>query len=534
MLRRGGNAIDAAVATAFAVGVAEPQMSGLGGGGGMLIWLDDDERAEYMDFYAAKPAARYRGLPAPGDSMPLRVVAVPGMTAGLLDAHERYGRLTRADVMEPAIRLAEEGVHINQVLAQMIAADSAKLNRWPSSSDMLWPGGQPRQPGELLRQPELAETLRLIADRGRDGYYHGEVARDVVEHLNAGGNPVTLEDLAEYEPQWKRPLCGDYRGQAVLSAPPPQTGHQIIHTLKLVEPHDVAAMGLPTQSAEAFDVLTSAMRAGIAANRHNDDPNWVQVPAAGLTSAGYAADRANVIGTGRAVEAMDGGEPARWDAEPPSDVCEPFEPYGPAAYEDVSDHLRTASAAPLDDEDADDGETTHISVVDGDGNAVALSQTISSIFGSGASVRGFFLNNSGYNFASSPDEATGRHAWRIRKSTIAPTIVLDDDKEVRLVAGAPGAGRIPTAVVQTMIYTLDYGLDPLRAIRMPRIFPTASGTRVQLEPGFNAETLAGARAMGYEPAALSSGYARLYMIVRDGERWIGAADPRHDGEARGF
>ena len=557
-MRRGGNAVDAAVATAFALGVVEPQMSGLGGGGAMLIWLEEEGRAEYLDFYAAKPAAPYRNLPEADSAAPLRETAVPGTVAGLLAAHDRFGSLPLAEVMEPAIRLAEDGVPVNQILAQMIARDSAKLGRWSESRRLLWPDGEPLGPGETLRQPELAATLRTIAEEGREGFYRGPVARDVVRRLNEGGNPITVDRFAGYEPEWKRPLCGDYRGRAVLSAPPPQTGHQVIHTLNLLEAHDLQSLGLPTRSADAFDVLASALRAGIAANEHNTDPAWATVPAVGLTSNAFADARAELVGVESVPGEVDGGDPLEYDDEPPPPECAPLDPYGadrragrvPPAEAGAADGGVVRAAPGRRDDGGEErgderGETTHLSVVDDAGNAVALTQTNSSLFGSGARVRGFFLNNSGFDFGDVEDvedeeDAPGAGAddpsspeWRTRRSTIAPTIVLDGD-DVSMVVGAPGGGRIPTAIVQTMIYDLDYGLDPLGSIRMPRIFPTPSEPRVQLEGGFSAETLAGARAMGYEPAALSYGYARLYMIARDGSLWVGASDPRHDGEPRGY
>lgn len=525
MLRRGGNAVDAAVATAFTVGVGEPQMSGLGGGGSMLIWLDGESRAEYVDFYAAGRAETFRGLPPSDSTTPLRVVGIPGEVAGLLEAHERFGRLTRQEVMEPAIRLAEEGFPVNQILAQMIARDSAKLSRYPETRRILLPDGEPIQPGERLRFPELAETLRTIAREGRAGFYEGDVARRVVERLNEGGHPATMDDLAGYTPRWKRPLCEDYRGMAVLSAAPPQTGLQVIHTLNLLEPHDVGALGLPTRSARAFDVLTSALRVGMTGNRHNGDPNWTTVPANGVASDAYAEQRANLVATGRVAPELDDGDPVPFDGASPASVCAPLEPYGPAP-------TAAAAASEAPDEEDGTGETTHLSVVDADGNAVSLTRTNSSLFGSGARAAGFFLNNSGFDFEDSPD-AEGRSEWRVRRSTISPTIVLEDGA-VRLVVGAPGGGRIPTAIVQTMVYHLDYGLDPLEAVSMPRIFPSASARRVQLENGFSAEVLGAVRGMEWEPAALSFGYARLYVIARQGELWVGAADPRHNGEVRGY
>lgn len=527
MLRAGGNAVDAAVAAGFAVSVGEPQMSGLGGGGAMLVWLQGAARAEYLDFYAAQRPASFAGLTRDEEAR-LREVGIPGQVAGLLEAHERFGRLPRAAVLAPAIRLAEEGVPVSQVLAQMIRMDSAKLARYDESSRVFFPGGRALLPGELLRQPELAAALRRVAERGREGFYAGETAEQVVRALNAGGHPATARDLAGYRPQWRRPVCGEYRGHTVLSAAPPQTGLQIVHTLELLEPYDLRALGLPTRSARAFDVLTSALRAGMTVGRQIDDPAWAAVPARELVSAEYARGRAALVGAGTVPDSVLPGDPASFAAAPLPAGCAPLDPFVAAP------RVAAAPAPAPSSAEAAGGETTHISVVDGEGNAVALTQTNSSTFGSGARVAGFFLNDSGIDFTrSSLDPAAPGPEWRTRRTTISPTVVLDGGR-VRMVVGAPGGGRIPTAIVQNMVYTLDYGLDPLEALRMPRIFPSTADRGVQLETGFDAEVLRGAREMGYEPAALSFGYARLYMIVRQGDHWVAVADPRHNGEARGW
>jgi gamma-glutamyltranspeptidase/glutathione hydrolase len=183
--------------------------------------------------------------------------------------------------------------------------------------------------------------------------------------------------------------------------------------------------------------------------------------------------------------------------------------------------------------DESDGETTHLSVVDKSGNAVALTITNSSVWGSGGFAEGFFFNNSGFRFTDQNINAPARSPWRIRNTTIAPTIVLRGDN-VQVVIGAPGGGRIPTEILQVLVYILDYGLDPLDAVRIPRIFTSAGNSRVQLEHGFTPQLLREVRAMGYEPVAESAGYARLYLIARRGKDWIGVADPRHDGQPRGY
>ena len=529
MLRAGGNAVDAAVAAAFAIGVVEPQMSGLGGSGAMLVWMAGARRADYLDFYAAQPAAAFAAarITAADTTAALRDVGVPGEVAGLLAAHERFGKLPRAAVLAPAIRIAETGYPLYQILAEMIAMDTLRLPRDPVARALFWRDGRPLSPGDRIVNPELAAALRRIAEQGRSGFYEGETARAVVARMNEGGHPVRLEDFAAYAPVWRRPLCTTYRGRVVLSAPPPQGGMQLLHSLELLEPHDLGALGFPARSARAFDVFTSALRAAQVGARGNDDPRWTAVPARGVVSGGWAEARRGLVGTGRAADSIAPGDARPFDAQPSPAECARYEPYGAAP-------AVAAAGAPGDAASGLGGETTHISVVDGDGSAVAVTVTNSSVFGNRAGVLGFFLNDSGISFFRAADLARpGAPAWRTRTSTIAPTLVLDEGG-VRMVVGSPGGGRIPLAMMQSISYVLDYGLDPLEALRMPRMYPTAQSRRVELENGFEPLMLGEVRAMGYEPTAQSFGYARLYLVVRSGGRWIGAADPRHDGQVRGW
>ena len=525
MLQQGGNAVDAAVAAAFAIGVVEPQMSGVGGGGALLAWFQEPRRAAFLDFYAAQPTASFRAARAVGrdSTTPLRIVAVPGLTAGLLEAHARHGRLPRERVLAPAIRIAEEGFPVYQVLGEFIARDSVRLTRDPVARALFFPAGRPVAGGETLRNPELAVVLRRIADTGRAGFYEGETARGLVSRMNAGGHPVTLADFSAYQPSWRRPLCTDYRGRVVLSAPPPEGGMQLLHTLELMERHDLGALGLPTTSARAFDVMTSAMRVGQLGARASDDPRWAAVPARGVASADFAAGWSDAVGTGRAVDSLRPRDARPFDHAVAA-ACNAFEPWASAA---------PAVSSPREDDGSLGGETTHISVVDRDGNAVAVTVTNSSGFGAGVAVQGFLLNDSGFLFRAADFAHDRAPAWRTRTTTIAPTILLQNGS-AELVVGSPGGGRIPLAMAQVISYVVDYGLDPLEAIRMPRIYPAAANRRVELENGFPPEMLSAARGMGYLPVPQGFGYARLYVIARRGDRWIGAADPRHDGQARGY
>jgi gamma-glutamyltranspeptidase / glutathione hydrolase len=527
MLRQGGNAVDAAVATAFALGVVEPMMSGIGGGGGMLIWLQQEQRAEYVDFYSATPAAAWRRpLPDTGTAA-LRDVAVPGAVAGLLEAHERYGRLPLGTVLQPAVRLAEDGFPMYLVLHEGIAANRAKLLRFPAAAERFLPDGEPPPIGTAFRQPELAATLRALARDGRRAFYDGQVAANVVAVINAGGNPIRVQEFAAYAPQWdKRPLCTDYRAHVVLSAPPPQTGMRVLHALNLLEMRQLAELGLPTRSASAFSVLASALRIAAADHaRHNSDPNWAIVPARGVSAKGFARQRAMHVENGATADRIEPGDASGFDEARPSTACEPLQPYG-AARRNLPSPAGPAAG------ETEDGETTHLSVVDRDGNAVALSNTLSPYFGAGAWVDGFFLNSSGYDFVANSPDAPAVSDWRVRTSTISPTIVLRDGA-VRAVIGAPGGGRIPGAVIQGLVYMLDYGLDPFEAVAMPRMLASAASAEVEIEHGFSALLLGELRERGWRPVTPTPGYARLYAIGRVGDLWVGAADPRHDGAVRG-
>jgi gamma-glutamyltranspeptidase/glutathione hydrolase len=563
LLRAGGNAVDAAVATAFAIGVVEPQMSGLGSSGAAVVWMKKEGKPAYLDFYAAQPADSWLGRtepapapaqgrgqdrptaqvpgqeqagppgrPVPGD---LRVVGIPGGVAGLLTLHEKFGKLPREQVIAPAIRLAEGGFPVGQVLAEFISSGATKMKPFPKAYALYFPEGKPLAPGATVRNPELAESLRRIARDGRKGFYEGTNAQELIATLNAGKHPATLADLANFEPQWKRPVCTDYRGRAVLSAAPPENGMQVLHTLELLEPFDLKALGLPNRSAEAFDVLASALRVGQADARGNGDPNWVPVPARGISSAAFAAERRALVGVSKAPDSIEPGNAVPFDHALPPGECRLYDPYGAAP------EIPPGTPAPWptspdvvgDRLDEPGGETTHMSVVDKDGNAVALTQTNSSVWGSGGFVGGFFLNDSGFRFTDANINAPSKSRWRIRTTTIAPTIVLQGGN-VQMVVGAPGGGRIPTEIVQVMVYTLDYGMDPLDAVKMPRIFPSAQGVRVQLEHGFAPGLLRDIRAMGYDPVPPTPEYARLYMIVRRGNSWVGVADTRHDGQPRGY
>jgi gamma-glutamyltranspeptidase / glutathione hydrolase len=513
VLRQGGNAVDAAVAATFAIGVVEPMMSGLGAGGGMLIWRQGNARADYLDFYSAAGAAGADSVRTmTGSRISARGAAIPGAVAGLLAAHAKYGKLSRAAVMAPAIRLAREGYTANSLLAREVLADSLKIQHSEGARAAFMPNGKFVKAGDHVVQPQLAATLERVAAEGADGFYRGPVAEELARVFRADGSPITTSDLASYAPQWKRPLCTTYRGRVVLSAPPPQSGVEVLEALNILE-GSLDAPSLPSREPASFAVLAGALKTSVGdRGRYIGDPRLVAVPAAGLVSKAFLTSH------------------DAWAADTvaaPTD-CARYQPYGTSPVT----HRPEADGSP------DDGamaETTHLSVVDNDGNAVSLTNTNGLGFGSGAFAAGFLLNSAMYNFSRDESSPNAAAPFKIPASTIAPTILLSNGR-VEMVVGSPGSAAIPPAIVQTIVYTLDYHLDPLQALRMPRIIPSANG-RLQIEDGFSNEVLARARAMGFDVVAgrpTDMSFGGVHVITRVGSRWVGAADPRRDGEVRGY
>ncbi len=540
MLQQGGNAVDAAVATAFALGVLEPMMAGIGGGGSMTIWMEANNQADHVEFY---PVAKGEPDFALDEAMeageeeaartitPERLVGVPGSVGGLLAAHERYGTLPVETVLGPAIRLARDGFLIHTLLAQVIVESRRKLTADPEVAAIFYPDSLPLQAGDRLVQSQLAGTLERIAQNGRDGFYKGPTAETLVAKLSAGGNPITLEDMASYEPHWRRPVCGTYHGYTVLGAPPPMAGTQVVQTLALLDPYDLTALGLPYENPEALGKVVDAIRIARA-----DGDAWIgapddaAVPGAGLTSAAYAAERAVLIGAAVS-DTLAPGDPWDEEQEPYAPACAAIDPLPATTF--PKPEMQTGQTRWRGEQEY--AQTTHVSVVDKDRNAVSMTYTLGLYFGSGTFSEGAFYNTAAMNFGG--PEANRRGPYRSPRSSTAPSLVLEGD-DIKLVVGSPASGRIPPAIVHTIIYTLDFGLDPARAVAMPRIYPAYQSRRVQLEQGFASEALAGLRARGYD-LAVQPPYDMFFggvhvVLVRDDGWLVGAADPRRDGAAVGY
>jgi len=540
MLEAGGNAVDAAVATAFALGVVEPMMGGIGGGGAMTLWLADAGEGWHVEFYASAPGQpdyTLDGLDAATavrDSVttPEQWAAVPGTVAGLLGAHARYGRLPRERVLAPAVELARGGFPVHPFLAQVIAESKEKLTHHPAAAAQFYPEGDALGAGDLLVQAELGRTLERIAREGRDGYYTGPVAEEVVRELRSGGNPITLEDLAQFEPRWRRPLCGTYRAYTVLTSPPPLAGVQVLEGLNLLEEVELGSLGLPTRDPAALGALVDAIRVARADfGAWIGDPRDAGVPAVGLASKTYARRRGELVGADPVPDSLEPGDPWPDERLRIAPACPALEHFPPTAHPRPDDGAEHDAGG--------GGETTHLSVLDGEGNAVSLTFTLGAFFGYGAWAGGAFFNDANENFGGAA--ANRRGPYRAPRTMTTPTLVLEGEpgaERVKLVVGSPGGGRIAPAIIQAIVYTLDFGLDPWTAVHMPRVYPFFDEPVVRIEVGIAAEAAAGLRSRGYEvqvypPYDVYFGGVHLLLAAPDGSI-IGAADPRRGGAALGY
>jgi len=539
-LRLGGNAVDAAVATAFALSVVDVSQTGLGGGGAMTFYDAKTKRAEHISFYPRSGEDAAWELPdtsraARGAG---RAAAIPGMVAGLLEAHGKFGKLTLAQVMAPAISLARDGFIVTPLLSRTITSSKAKLSADTLAMLRFMPKGDALRPGERLVQPELAGTLQRIATEGKSAFYTGVVAEHLSAKVKSQGGLITVRDLASYPVAIMRPLCAVWRGYTVLSAPPPMGGASVLEMLQMADYSGVTNAGGFTDKPEAVAKLADILRIGAAdGNRWRGDPFAQNVPARGASSASFAKQRAGLVATAFPDTSV-AGDAWPFDSIAPSGGCA-SEPY-PIAKRSASSANGSgnngsgsngAAAAPAANE-VEEGTsfTSHLAVVDADGSAVSATTTVGVLFGSGVYTDGFFLNSAGANF-----DARTRGANRYANSTMSPTMVLDGS-QVRLVIGAAGSQYIQPAITQVTIRMLAFGEDPGAAVAAPRIHASATLKEVEVEPGFTSSVYQALVTRGYRPvsrvADITFGGVHAVFIRKDGRR-IGLADTRRDGAAVG-
>ncbi len=509
MLARGGNAVDAAAATSFAVGVVEPAMSGLGGRGYLVIHFAETGASTVIDGHERAPRAvtpdmfqvadrHERPNPGWGPEVPVvgqanivghRAVAVPGVLGAIALAHRQYGRLPLAVVLEPAIELAENGFEVSVALATMLAQHRRKLARHEAAVAIFLPGGSSPAPGERLVQRDLARTLRLIATHGPDEFYTGSIARAIEDEMVRGGGLVTRRDLAEFTPRvWARPLTGTYRRYRVLTVPEATGGITLLQILNLLE-------GVNTAALDPFDfrylhllleVSRTAFRDRLAVL---DDPAFTRVPYAGLASKRFAEARRRALSSTRALETLEPADP--W----------PFEGDGAEAMPTA--RLTSWRTGPVAESD-----TTHFCVVDRVRTVVSMTQSIIDAFGSGVVVAGtgILLNSCMHNFNPLRGQLRSVAPWKRSVHNGVPTIVLREDGRPYLTIGGAGGTKIITGVAQILVNVLDRGWTLQDAVAAPRVHN--EGDTSQIDGRIGREVSERLVEMGHVLSTVTSQYAR--------------------------
>ena len=526
MLVKGGNAVDAAVATAFAISVAEPFSSGIGGGGFLLFYQAEKGEMKALDFRERAPlkATRDMYLDAEGKVIPnasvkgYLSVAVPGTVAGLYEVHQRYGKLSWQEVIAPAIRLANEGFVISNNLGYRLPEIAQKKEDTILSNaaarEIFAPNGNLYPPGERLVQKDLAGTLEKIS-KNPQSFYIGEIARTIADDMAKNGGLITLEDLKSYKPTWRDPLCGKFRVYRVCAMPPPSSGGvHLLEILNIIGDTDFKSLGW--HNPDALHLLVEVMKIAYSDRAvYLGDPDFVNVPVAALTSPAYAAKRRQEITMERARTANE------------------VKPLDRATL----DSFANAKESP---------DTTHLTVVDQDRNAVSLTFTINGRFGSGVVIpgTGILLNNEMDDFSVAPGvpnlfglvggEANAIAPRKIPLSSMTPVIVTEN-KHLRLATGSPGGSTIITTVLQILLNVLEYKMDVGAAVSAPRIHHQWLPDQIWIEPfGLDIATRQELSRRGHQLKEQTPwGNANAIQVMPDNQLQ-GAADPRGEGSPSGF
>jgi gamma-glutamyltranspeptidase / glutathione hydrolase len=513
VLRQGGNAVDAAVATGFAMAVSYPRAGNIGGGGFMVIHSADHHQDVAIDYRETAPAATtpdiFLGTDGKPDTAKSRDsalgIGVPGTVAGLTLALEKYGsgKFTLADLLQPAIDLARNGFSITDDTADTLPDWHRRLARWPASTRIFsHADGTTLREGDRLVQNDLAATLSAIAERGARGFYEGPVAEKLVKAIDEAGGIMTADDLKSYQAVVRAPMRGGYRGYEILSMPQPSSGGVVLlETLNILEGFPMREM--KQGSASSLHVIIEAMKRAYADRaRYLGDPAFVSAPVATLISKEYAAKQRASIDLDRATPWTDA-----LSATPPREGS----------------------------------NTTHFSVTDSLGNAVSNTYTLNFSYGVGlvAEGTGVLLNNELDDFTAAPGasnayglvgfEANLPGSGKRPLSSMSPTIVLKDDRPV-LVTGSPGGSRIISTVLQVIVDVLDYDMDVGAAVGAPRLHHQWLPDEVRLEEGFSEETMTALRAKGHR-LVRPMGQTSANSIAVTGHGLIGAPDPRTRGAA---
>lgn len=516
MLQQGGNIFDAFAAMSFAISVERPQSTGIGGGGFALVHHVDGKKTEAVDFREKAPLKAFQKMFVQKDqkeSLPSQegVLAggVPGLVAGVYEIHKKYGDLPWKEVLKPAIKMASEGIKISSALAQAIEKKVDLLKRFPASSKVFLKGdGTPMRAGDLLIQRDLAETLKKIQLKGRDGFYEGEVAKAITGHQEKWGGFISRADLRRYNVKWRQPVTGSFKGNTIASMPPPSSGGiHILQILNMLEKDDLKSHG-PYHPYTIHMVSQAMQTAFVDRAKYLGDTDFSPVPKGGLISKKYAEELREKFDT----------EVARSKSD--------LRAGNPWAYES--------------------SETTHFSLMDAEGNAIASTQTINGLFGSGMVIEGtgILLNNEMDDFATSVGAsnlfgAVGGEQNLIEPekrplSSMSPTFVFNKEGEVEIALGSPAGTRILTCVTQVLLNRLEFNKDYFDAVSSVRYHHQWSPDEIRFDaPGFDPGTEKKLKAMGYTLNRQDLG-CRVQLTAREGKKLRAISDPRSTGRALAY
>lgn len=515
ILQQGGNAVDAAVAVGFALAVVLPNAGNIGGGGFMVLHDGKSGENFTVDFREMAPSKASRdmyldeqGNVVDGKSLYTHfAVGVPGTVAGMEYALKKWGSLPLEKVIAPAIKLAEEGFIVSNTLAATLQEETETLGKWESSKKIFFKNDRPLVAGERLVQADLANSLRQIAQQGAKAFYEGEIAQKIVAEMEKHNGLITLEDMKGYQSVERKPIVGEYRGYKIVTMPPPSSGGiHLVQILNMLENYSLADSG--SNSAETIHYLAETMKLAYAdRSEYLGDPDFVKIPVTGLTSKDYAKELIKAIDPDKARPAAE------------------IKPGKPQPYE--SD------------------QTTHYSVMDKAGNAVAVTYTLNLNFGSGivAEGTGILLNNEMDDFSAKPGVANAfgliggdANAVEGKKrplSSMTPTLVLKNDKPW-LVTGSPGGARIITTVLQSILNTIDHGMNPAEAIVTPRVHHQWLPDELRVEEGLSPDTLKLLSERGHKISEKAP-MGRIQIIQALDDGFYGYSDPRNpDGKTQGF
>lgn len=512
ILEQGGNAVDAAIATGFALAVTLPRAGNLGGGGFMMIHMAKSGSTDALDYREKAPAGAFRDMFLGDDGEPDNqksrfsglAIGVPGTVAGFAAAYDKHGsgNLTWDQLVAPAIALAEDGIKVTPDLSASLISRMERLRKDPATAEIFFKAGLlPYLPGETLKQTDLARTLRLIADNGPAGFYQGEIANKIATKVQAAGGSMTEQDLAAYQPVWRDPVMGVYRGYEIASMPPPSSGGvHIVQILNMLEAYPMREFG--ANSANAIHVMAEAKRRAYAdRSKYLGDPDYSDIPVSGLTDPAYAATLAQQID--------------QEVATPSSDVA----PGNPIPYES--------------------NQTTHFSVVDKDGNAVSNTYTLNFSYGVGmtADGTGVLLNNELDDFSAKPGTANaygliGGTANAVEGgkrplSSMSPTLVFRNG-DLFLVTGSPGGSRIITTTLQIILNVIDHQMNIAEATASPRVHHQWFPDEIRIEEGLSADTIQILQSRGHTVTVKNAMGSTQSIMKVDGVL-AGASDPRRQG-----